>query len=174
MPSVKKLAFELWCLDCKEIKPVNPTGNQPWIFIGRTEAEAEAPILWPPDGKSWVIWKDPDAGKDRRFEKGTTEDEMVRWHHWLNGYESEQAPGVGEGQGALEIPWTEKPSRLHSPWGSQRVRDDLATELQQFKQYTFVSLLIMFFNAISYFGDYPLKFLQLYGDEHGTAEEYMI
>ena len=72
-------------LDCKEIKPVNPKGNQPWIFIGRTDAEAEVPILWPPDAKSWLIRKDPDAGKDwRQKEKGTAEDEMVREHHWLN------------------------------------------------------------------------------------------
>ena len=73
-------------LDCKEIKPGNPKGNQPWIFIGRTDAEAEAPILWPPDVKNWLIWKDPSAGKDwGQEEKGTTEDEMVGWHHWLNG-----------------------------------------------------------------------------------------
>ena len=71
-------------LDCKEIKPVNPKGNQPWIFIGRTDAEAETPILWPPDAKNWLIWKEPDAGRDwGQEEKGTTEDEMVEWHHWL-------------------------------------------------------------------------------------------
>ena len=71
-------------MDCKEIKPVHPKGNQPWILIGRTGAEAEAPILWPPDAKNRLIRKDPDAGKDRRQEeKGTTEDEMVGWHHWL-------------------------------------------------------------------------------------------
>ena len=75
-------------LDCKEIKPVNPKRNQFWIFIRRTDAEAEAPILWPPDVKNWLIWKDPDAGKDWRQEKKrTTEDEMVGWHHQLNGYE---------------------------------------------------------------------------------------
>ena len=77
-------------LDCKEIKPVNPRGNQSWIFIGRTDAEAETPKLWPPDVKSWFIWKDFDAGKDWRWEeKGTTEDEMVGWHHWFNGHEFE-------------------------------------------------------------------------------------
>ena len=77
-------------LDCKEIKPINPKGNQSWIFNGGTDAEAEAPILWPPDGKSWLIRKDPDAGKDWRWEKkGTTEDEMLGWHHWLNGHEFE-------------------------------------------------------------------------------------
>ena len=87
-------AFELWCwrrllrtLDCKEIQPVHPKGNQSWIFIGRTDAEAETPILWPPDVKSWLTWKDPNAGKDwRQEEKGTTEDEMVGWHHQLNGH----------------------------------------------------------------------------------------
>jgi len=80
-------------LDCKEIKPVNPKGNQSWIFIGRTDAEA--PILWPPDEKNWLIWKDPDAGKDWRWEeKGMTEDEMAGWHHWLDGHEFEQALGV--------------------------------------------------------------------------------
>ena len=85
-------------LNCK-IKPVNPKGNQSWIFIGRTDAEA--PILWPPDVKNWLIGKDPDAGKDWRQEKGMTEDEMVRWHHRVNGHEFEQAPGVGDGQGSL-------------------------------------------------------------------------
>ena len=89
-------------LDCKEIKPVNPRGNQSWIFIEGTDAEAETPILWPPDVKNWHIGKDPDAGKDgRQEEKGMTEDEMVGWHHRLDGCESEQAPGVGDGQGSL-------------------------------------------------------------------------
>ena len=77
-------------LDCKEIKPVNPKGNQSWIFIGRTDAEAETPILWPPEVKNWLLGKDPDAGKDWRWEeKGTTEDEMFGWHHWLDGHEFE-------------------------------------------------------------------------------------
>ena len=89
-------------LDCKEIKPVHPKGNQSWIFIGRTDAEAEAPVLGPSDAKNWLIWKSPDAGKDwRQEEKGTTEDEMVGWHHWLNGHEFEQTVGVGDGQGIL-------------------------------------------------------------------------
>ena len=84
-------------LDCKEIKPINPKGNQPWIFIGRTDAEAEAPILWLPDVMNWLIGKDPDAGKDwGQGEKGMTGDEMVGWHHWLDGHEFEQAPGVGD------------------------------------------------------------------------------
>ena len=74
-------------LDCKEIQPVHPKGDQPWDLFGRTDVEAETPILWPPDGKSWLIWKDPDAGKDwRQEEKGTTEDEMAGWHHWHNGH----------------------------------------------------------------------------------------
>ena len=77
-------------LDCKEIQPVHPKGNQFWIFIGRTDVEAETPILWPPDAKNWLIWKDPDAGKDwRREAKGTTADEMAGWHHQLNGHEFE-------------------------------------------------------------------------------------
>ena len=112
-------AFELWCwrrllkspLDWKEIQPVNPKGNQSWIFIGRTEAET--PMLWPPDVKSWLIGKEPDAGQDwRQQEEGTTEDEMVGWHHWLNGHEFEQAPGVGDGQGSLPCcsPWGRKES----------------------------------------------------------------
>ena len=89
-------------LDSKEIQPVHPKGNQSRIFIGRTDAEAETLILCPPDAKSRVIRKDPDAGKDwRQEEKGTTEDEMVEWHHWLNGDEFEQAPGVGDGQRSL-------------------------------------------------------------------------
>ena len=87
-------------LDCKEIKPVNPKRNQSWIFIGRTDAEA--PILWTPDAKSQFIRKDPEAGKDwRQEEKEMTEDEMVGWHHQLNGHELEQASGDGEGQGSL-------------------------------------------------------------------------
>ena len=88
-------------LDCK-IKPVNPKGNQPWIFIARSDADAEAPILWPNDVKNWLTGKDLDARKDwRQEEKGATEDEMVRWHHWLYGHEFEQALGVGDGQGSL-------------------------------------------------------------------------
>ena len=100
-------------LGCKEIQPVHPKGNQSWIFIGRTDAEAATPILWPPDVKSWLIWKAPDAGKDwRQEEKGKTEDEMIGWHHRLNGHEFEQAPGVGDGQGVLMCcsPWGHKES----------------------------------------------------------------
>ena len=89
-------------LDCKEIQPVNPKGNQSWIFIGRTDAEAETPILWPPHAKSCLIWKDSDAGREwGQEEKGTIEDEMAGWHPWLDGSESEWTPGVGDGQGGL-------------------------------------------------------------------------
>ena len=100
-------------LDCKEIKPVHPEGNQSRIFIGRTDAEAETPILWAPDVKNWLIWKDPDAGKDWRWEeKGTTEEEIAGWHHWLDGHEFEQAPGIGDGQGGLAC---------CSPWGHKKL-----------------------------------------------------
>ena len=100
-------------LDCKEIQPLYPKGNQSWTFIGRTDAEAETPILWPPDVKNWLIAKDPAAGKDwRREEKGTTEDEMVGWHHWLNGHEFDYTLGVGDAQGSLVCcsPWGHKES----------------------------------------------------------------
>ena len=90
-------------LDCKEIQPVHPKGDKSWVFIGKTDAEAETPILWPPGMKNWLIGKDLDAGKDwRQEEKGMTEDEMVEWHHRLNGHDFEQALGVGDGQGSLE------------------------------------------------------------------------
>jgi len=115
-------AFELWCWRrllrvqgtlCKEIQPVHPKRNQYWIFTGRTDVET--PILWPPDAKSWVIWKDPGAGKDWRWEeKGATEDEMVRWHHRLDGHEFEQALGVGDRQGSLTCysSWSHKESDM--------------------------------------------------------------
>ena len=107
-------------LNSWEIQPVHPKGDQSWKFIGRTDAEAETPILWPPDAKHWLIGKDPDSGKDwRQEEKGTTEDEMVGWHHRLNGHEFEQAPGVGDGQGSLVC---------CSPWG-RRVGHNWVTEL---------------------------------------------
>ena len=97
----------------KEIKSVNPKRNQSWMFIGRTDDEAEAPIIWPPDAKSWLIRKDPEAGKEwRQEEKGMTEDEMVGWHHQLDGCEFEQVLGVGDGQGSLVCcsPWGHKES----------------------------------------------------------------
>ena len=96
-------------LDCKEIQPVHPKGDQSWVFIRRTDVEAETPVHWLPDAKSWLIWKDPDAGKDwGQVEKGTTEDEMAGWHHQLNGHEFGQTPGVGDGQGGLTCcsPWS--------------------------------------------------------------------
>ena len=109
-------------LDCKEIQPVHPKGDQYWIFIGRTDAEAKTLILWPPDVKNGLIWKDPDAGKDwRQEEKGMTEGKMVGWHHQLNGHEFEQALGVGEGQGSLVCcsPWGRKELDMTEP--QQRV-----------------------------------------------------
>ena len=99
-------------LDCKEIHPVYPKGNQPWIFIGRTDAETEAPVLWPPDAKNWLIGKDLDAGQDWRWKKGMTDDEMVGWRHQLNGCELEWTPGDSEGIG--------KPGMLQS-MGSQKL-----------------------------------------------------
>ena len=99
-------------LDSKEIKLINPTGNQPWIFIGRTDVEAEVPILWPSDAKSWLIGKDPDTGKNWGQEKGVTENEIVGWHHWLNGHEFEQTLGDSEGWGSLEC---------CSPWGCKEL-----------------------------------------------------
>ena len=116
-------------LSCKEIQPAYPKGDQSWVFIGwRTDVEAETPVLWPPDAKSWLIWKDPDAGKDwGQEEKGMTEEEMVGWHHWLNGCGFEWTSGVGDGQGGLACcgSWGHKesdmPERLNwliVTWGS--------------------------------------------------------
>ena len=105
--------------DCKESQPVHPKGNRYWIFIGKTDGEAETPVLWPPDEKNWLLGKDPNAGKDRRQEeKGTTENEVVGWHHWCNGHEFEQAPGVGDGQRSLVG---------YSPWDLKRVRQNWVT-----------------------------------------------
>ena len=141
-------AFELWCwrrlkspLDYKEIKPVNPKGNQSWIITGRTDAEAEATTLWPHGGKNWLIGKDLDAGKDwRQEEKGTIKGEMVGWHHRLDGQEFQQALGVGDRQGSLACcgPWSCKESdtteQLNSPkyleWSyevSQAIKTNHAT-----------------------------------------------
>ena len=84
-------------LDCKEIQPVHPKGDQSWVFIGRPDAKAETPVLWPPDVKNWLTWKDPHAGNDWRWdEKGMTEDEIIVWHHWLSGHEFESTLGVGD------------------------------------------------------------------------------
>ena len=120
-------------LDCKEIQPVHPKGNQSWTFSERTDAKAETPIFWPPDVKNWLIGKDPDAGKDwRQEEKGTTEDEMVGWHHWLDAHEFEQAPGVDDGLGSRaycsprgrkesdateQLNWTERRYQMASGMG---------------------------------------------------------
>ena len=146
-------------LDSKKIEPVNPKGNQPWIVVGRTDVEAKAPILWPPDVNSQLTWKDPDAGKDwRQDEKGTTEEEMVGWHHRLNGHEFESIsgswwwtgkPGVLQSMGSqrvgcdwvtelnwTEIPWTEELGSLQS-LGLHRVEDDWATELTQVLNWKF-------------------------------------
>ena len=100
-------------LDCKEIQPFHPKGDHFSIFIGRTVVEAKTPILWPPDGKNWLIWKNPHTVKDwRQEEKGTPEDEMVGWHHWFNGHEFELIPGVGDRQGGLAC---------CSPWGCKEL-----------------------------------------------------
>ena len=107
-------------LDCKEIQPAHPKVNQSWILIGRMDAKAETPIIWPPDAKNWLFGRDPDAGKDwRPEEKGMTEDEMVGWHHRLNGHGFGWTPGVSDGQGGLVL-WF---------MGSQKVRHDWVTEL---------------------------------------------
>ena len=121
-------AFELWCwrrlerpLDCTENQPVHPKGNRSWIFIGRTDAKAETPVLWPPDVKNWLIWKDPDAGENSRHkEKGTTEDKVIGWHHWLIGLSLSKS-------GSWWCPG--RPGMLQS-MGSQRVRQDWVTELK--------------------------------------------
>ena len=105
-------------LDCKEIQPVHPKGDRSWVFTGRTDAEAEALILWPPRVKSWLIRKDPDGGRDwAQEEKGMTEDEMAGWHHRLNGHEFEWSPGVGDGQGGLACcdSWRCKESYMTEP-----------------------------------------------------------
>ena len=102
-----------WPLDCKEVQPVHPKGDQSWVYIGRTDVEAETPVLWPPDANSWLIWKDPDAGKDwRQEEKRMTEDKMVGWHHQLDGHGFGRTPGVGDGQGGLAC---------FSPWGHKEL-----------------------------------------------------
>ena len=144
--SAEELMFLNWgagedswqSLDCKEIKPVNSKGNQPWIFIGRTDAEAETPILWPTDLNNLLIRKYPITGKNwRQEEKRMTEDEMVGWHHWLNGHEFEQAPGDSEGQGSLAC---------CSPQ-DHRVRHDWATSLSlstaaKYGEYTFLKIFL--------------------------------
>ena len=121
--------------DCKEIQPVHPKGDQPWVFIGRTDVEAETPILWPPDAKIWLIWKYPDAGKYwGQEEKVTTEDEMVGWYHPLNGHGSRWTPGVGDGQGGLACcgSWGHKESDMSEQlsWTESFTYDNLRPILQ--------------------------------------------
>ena len=130
-------------LDCKKIQPVHPKGNQFWIFIVRTEAEVEVLILWPPDAKSWLIWKDPDSGKDwGQEEKGTAEDEMTGWYHQFNGHEFGWAPAVGDGQGGLACcsSWAYKESdttewlnwtELEFHWVRQDSEPDLPVNVQE-------------------------------------------
>ena len=121
-------AFELWCwspLDCKEIQPIHSEGDQPWDFFGRNDAKAETPVLWPTHAKGWLIGKDSDAGRDwGQEDKGTTEDGMDGWHHWLNGCESQWTPVVGEGQGGLAScdSWGHKESDMTEQliWSDQR------------------------------------------------------
>ena len=126
-------------LDYKEIQPVHPKGNQSWIFIGRTDAEAKTPILWPPDAKIWLIWKDPDVGKDWGQEKkGTTEDEMVGWHHRFNGHGFGWTPGAGDGQGGLAC---------CSSWGCKE--SDMTEQLN--------NSVLMMKTRLSFFQDYSLS-----------------
>ena len=130
-------------LDCKEIQPVRPKGDQSWVFIGSSDVEAETPKLWPPDAKNWLIRKDPDVGKDwRQKEKGTTEDEMVGWRHWLDGCETAQTPGVREAQGSLQS------------MGSQRAGHDWATKLILFRVWL---LLPAYFEIYSWSNEYPAQ-----------------
>ena len=145
-------------LDCKEIQPVHPKGDQSWTFFGRNDAKAETPVLWPPHAKSWLIGKDPDAGRDwGQEEKGMTEDELAGWHHWLDGREFERTPGVGDGQGGLvccdswghrvghnwatELNWTElnkffhvysfqRQSPILFPWMWVRLSDSLLVNIK--------------------------------------------
>ena len=123
-------------LDCKEIQPVRSEGDQPWDFFGRNDAKAETPVLWPPHGKSWLTGKDSDAGRDwRQEEKGTTEDEMAGWHHWLNGHESRWTLGVGDGQRGLACcdTWGRKESDMTEQltW-TERELSQLEPNLQLF------------------------------------------
>ena len=163
----KGWALKNWCLhavvlektlesplDCKEIKPVNLKGNQPWIFIGRTDAEAEAPVLWPPDAESQLTGKDPYAGKDcGQEEKGATEEEMVGWHHRLHGHEFEQTLGDSEGQGSLSC---------CSPCGCKEL--DMTEQLNKNKnstqRYPFYSRLLLY--TFHFKWDWSVKLLHIF------------
>ena len=132
-------------LDCKEIQPVHPKWDQSWMFIGRTDAKAETPLLWPPHVKSWLIGKDTDAGRDwGQEEKGTTEDEMAGWHHQLNGHESEWTPGVSDGQGGLVCCdlWVAKSRTWLSDWTELNWTEYLLNPLPSL---LYLPLLLLFF-----------------------------
>ena len=136
-------------LDCKEIQPVHPKGDQSWVFTGKTDVEAETPMLWPPHGKSWLIGKDPDAGRDwGQEEKGMTEDEMAGWHHWLDGHEFEWTLGDGDGQGGLACcnSWVAKSRTLLSDW----------TELMRCGGHTYAHVISISCSVYVYIGD-PLS-----------------
>ena len=149
-------------LDCKKIKPVSPQGNQSWIFIGRTDAEAETPILWPPDIKNLLIGKDPDAGKVwRQEEKGTTEDEMDGWHHRLNGHEFEQAPGAGDGQGSLAC---------CTPWGCKE--SDTTEQLNWTDGFSSRQIILIFLLWSSYFPHLPVRGVLLQEWEVGVSSSW--
>ena len=123
-------------LDCKEIQPVHSKGDQSWVSIGRTDVGAETPIFWPPHAKSWLIWKDPDAGKDwGQEEKGTTEDEIAGWHHWLNGHEFGWTPGVGDGQGGLAY------------WNSWGFKELDMTEWLKWTELNWISIAVKFWSS---------------------------
>ena len=135
-------------LDCQEIKLVNPKGNQSLIFIGRTDAEAETPILWPPDAKNWLTGKDPDPGKDwRQEEKGTTEDGMVGWHHQFDGHEFEQASGIEDGQGSLAC---------CSPWGCK--------ESDTTEQFNWTYKCALFYCTLIRYASQILWFIKFHGN----------
>ena len=147
-------------LDCKEIQPVHPKGDRSWVFFGRNDAQAETPILWPPHGKSWLIGKDPDAGRDwGQEEKGMTEDEMAGWHHQLDGHEFGWTPGVGDGQGGLvcfdiwgckESDMTERLNWTELNWRNGKY--NLAKTLNSYNTHLFKNFIkLKFWKDIYYF-----------------------
>ena len=137
-------------LNCKEIQAVHPKGDQSWMFIGRTDVEAETSILWPPDVKSWLIRKDPDGGKDwEQEEKGTTEDEMVGWHHQLNGHGFGWIPGVGDGQGSLACcgSWGRKESDT-TEWMNWTERNSISSRLYMVSSALLFSWMVLEFGSM--------------------------